>query len=85
MTHNCVEQRCEICGIRLGLDVSPIKKYCNKCRKEKDRESNRVKCARNYYKRKLRKTYDFLKISIIQSPYFIEQNKIEIKLRNQLT
>lgn len=84
MNHNRVEQRCDVCGINLGADVSPIKRYCNSCRKKKDSEYNRIKCARNYYKRKLRKTYDFLKIPIIQSPYFVERNKIEVKVRNEL-
>ena len=81
MACNCVEQRCNICGRKLGLNVSPIKKYCNTCRKKKNREFNRVKCARAYYKRKIRRTYDDLKIPLILSPYFVEQNKIEVKMR----
>ena len=82
--NNCVERACTDCRIPLGLDVSPTKLYCDSCREERHREYNKRKCARNYYKRKIRKTYDFLKIPIIQSPYFVEQNKIELKVRNEL-
>lgn len=84
LNRNCVEQVCNDCGDNLGLDVSPTKRYCNLCRKKRDRKYNKIRCGKNYYKRKLRKTYDFLKIPIIQSPYFVEQKKIEVKLRSEL-
>lgn len=67
-THACV-----CCGKPFSVNDPDYKQYCKCCIKIHRRETSKIRSYKKRYKKKLRNFYDFQKIPLIQSPYFIDE------------
>jgi len=78
MNKNNPDHFCVKCFRRFGASISSHKLYCDDCYKIRLVGKRRAMYNRRVYRKTLRKFYDFQKIPLILSPYFIESIDTEI-------
>ena len=71
---------CTRCNCTLPVGSPPDKEYCSKCWKIHRKNYNRQKYLATSIRKKTKQFYDFQKISLIQSPYFVDRRKIELTI-----
>ena len=67
---------CIKCNVTLPLGCNPKREYCNECFKIHRKEYNKIKHKQMYESKKLKDFMENQKITLIQSPYFVDQKTL---------